>query len=85
MIDTDTLRAVAKATYATRSWEFQDTVVLVVNFVSGTEMGIRFLPEDAPVAVHIATFDPPTVLALLDTIDSLRAEVARLQGADDGK
>ena len=32
-------------------------------------------------AVHIATFDPPTVLALLDDRDALRAEVEVLREA----
>lgn len=44
--------------------------------------GEVFKPADAE---HIAAFDPPTVLALLDEVERLRGQVARAEGRPDAR
>lgn len=48
-----------------------------------TPIGLMVAPDDGGVwpedATHIATFDPPTVLALLDRVAELEAKEARVE------
>ena len=79
---TDPLREIAEAALANKphaqKWERHlDTLIKHVNPWNAHVATAR-TPE---IAAHIATFDPPTALALLDALDALRAEVERLREA----
>ena len=45
------------------------------GYVSIVESDGAYGVLDGPDALHVATFDPPTVLALIDEIERLRAQV----------
>src|SRR5690606_23791464 len=51
------------------------------DHIAETTQGGSFTDEDLANARHIATFDPPTVLALLDEIERLRWERETLAAA----
>lgn len=78
-IDVDTLRAAAREATAQVGnlegpWEYDggpdgDGIVWARDQIMGDPVAASCHPE---VATYIATFDPPTVLALLDQIESLR-------------
>lgn len=84
-VDVAALRAVVEAADPTHSWEWHSVgehgypqqVISVgnVNLIAECYEGPDF---PSSIAEHIAAFDPPTALALLDEIETLRATVARL-------
>lgn len=91
------LRKVAEAAATNAEWDFWYTEdgrleMFVPNGTMDTLTVFRFVdyddcPEcarpDPADAAHIATFDPPTVLALLDRVGELEATVARVEADRD--
>jgi len=76
MTDRDKLRAVAEAATQGKWWRYSDVSEVVrcgqkVDGLAGEPV------EGAANATHIATFDPPTVLQLLDDLDEARAIARR--------
>lgn len=76
MTDTKHMRRVAEAAgveaWRACEWEYGWHVVTDNGSVAGD--------LDEEIAAHIALFDPPTVLSLLDEIDRLRGELENIAG-----
>lgn len=80
-IDTEKLRAIAEAA-GDGPWSYDgDGFIFDVLGLSLAEVASA---AGQPEAAHIATFDPPTVLALLHEIDRLRGALARTSAGRDG-
>jgi len=63
-------------------FDYHNVMSLRWDQVKGTALtGVAPSPADAD---FIATFDPPTVLALLDEIERLRRELDRIRGGVTG-
>lgn len=80
-VDTGALRKVAEA--ADRDNEGERWVLGIPGWDGNINTVFDFTAEEVPNGDsdcrHIATFDPPTILALLAEVDDLRATVARVE------